>query len=290
MPAPIECEGAPRDLGRDQAAAAPGAVRGAAGMGGPLRRPLRRMLARLAPVEPGLLRWRRDLRRYFPHQHEWLEGAARAAGVPDRALLRAACAAFDRERDAWLVAHEGEAGPRLWRAPAPGALLRRMRPEGRFVSIELASPLLPCPWIGVNEAGLAVALSGGRLPGRCAAHAALLGRDCLERFESVESALAWCLGRPAAAGAAILLADAGGELAGVVLSPAGREVRRPGGGVLALGGARAAEIGKEISAGRPPADAFQVDVAARCLRRAADAEAHSAKGQPLRVREGLAGC
>ena len=34
-------------------------------------------------------RLHRDLRRYFPHQAEWLEGMARAAGVSESALLRA---------------------------------------------------------------------------------------------------------------------------------------------------------------------------------------------------------
>ncbi len=209
------------------------------------------------PGEVEISRWQRDLRRYFPHQHEWLEGVARGAGVPDRALLRAAIAELARGHDALLIGAEGagregadgKGGTVLWRTESPGVVLRRVRPEGRFVSIELASPLLACPWIGLNEAGLAVAVTGGSLPARCRAHAALLARDCLERFEAVESALVWCLGRPAAPGASILLADAQGELAGVELLASGRRVRRPEGGVLALGGPRAAEVRKTLSGG-----------------------------------------
>ncbi len=246
MSALIECAGAPRDLGLDQATSARAALRAASGHGGAVAR----WRDRLGVAEAEVSRWQRDLRRYFPHQHEWLEGAARGAGIPDRALLRAAIAALAREADALLVGAEGAddgGGSVLWRTESPGAVLRRVRPEGRFVSIELASPLLACPWIGLNEAGLAVAVTGGSQPGRCRAHAALLARDCLERFEAVESALVWCLSRPAAPGASILLADALGEIAGVELHASGRRVRRPEGGVLTLGGPRAAEVQKALS-------------------------------------------
>jgi len=230
---PVSCEGAPRDLGRAQGVASRAVVRSEARADTSLRH----WLDRLGLGDAATSRWRRDLRRYFPHQHEWQEGVARAAGVPDRALLRAAIAALEQERRAVLVGRETGAGPLLLRTPAAGSELRRVRPEGRFASIELASPLLATPWIGVNEAGLGVAVSGGHQPGPCRAHAALLARDCLERFESVESALAWCTGRPAAPGAAILLADATGELAGIELTPTGRLLRRPENGELVLGDA-----------------------------------------------------
>ena len=259
MSALIECAGAPRDLGLDQAASARAAVRAASARGGVIAR----WRDRLVPAEALVSRWQRDLRRYFPHQHEWLAGVARGAGVPDRALLRAAIAELARGHDALLIGAEGagregaegagregadgKGGTVLWRTESPGVVLRRVRPEGRFVSIELASPLLACPWIGLNEAGLAVAVTGGSQPGRCRAHAALLARDCLERFEAVESALVWCLSRPAAPGASILLADALGEIAGVELHASGRRVRRPEGGVLTLGGPRAAEVRKALS-------------------------------------------
>jgi hypothetical protein len=289
----IECAGAPRDLGLDQAASARAAVRAASARGGVIARWRDRL-----PGEVEISRWQRDLRRYFPHQHEWLEGVARGSGVPDRALLRAAIAELARGQDALLIGAEGagrdgaegEGGTVLWRTESPGVVLRRVRPEGRFVSIELASPLLACPWIGLNEAGLAVAVTGGSQPGRCRAHAALLARDCLERFEAVESALVWCLSRPVAPGASILLADALGEIAGVELHASGRRVRRPEGGVLTLGGPRTAEVRKALS-GRATrsldleraleevlgesavAAAAHVDLASRSLRASRNARA-----------------
>jgi hypothetical protein len=102
------------------------------------------------------------------------------------------------------------------------------------------------PWIGVNESGLALAATGDRRRSACVAHAALLARDCLERFESVESALSWCLGRPCAMGGSLLMADAAGELAGVEMLATGREVRRADSGVLVMGGG-ASELAKKLA-------------------------------------------
>jgi hypothetical protein len=204
-----------------------------------------RALDRAGVCEAPLARWRRELRRHFPHQHEWLEGTARAAGVADVSLLRAATRELARGRDAVLVGVEGGRGALVSRTGAQDTVLRRVRPEGRLASLELASPLLACPWIGVNAGGLAVAATGGGAP-EAGLHSALLARDCLERFEGVESALAWCLLRPVAAEGAILLADARGELAGIDFGPT-RSVRRPVAGVIAMGGARAAEVAKHVS-------------------------------------------
>jgi hypothetical protein len=249
VPAAQECAGAPRDLGRDQGAAARALVR--ARVGG---RGWRRALDRAGVCGRPLSRWRRDLRRHFPHQHEWLEGVARAAGVPDLALLRAATLELARERDALLVGVEAGSDARVWRSGAPDTVLRRVRPEGRLVSLELASPVLACPWIGVNEAGLAVATTGGDVADG-GVQPALLARDCLERFERVESALDWCLLRPVAADTAILLADAHGELAGIDFGMTARSVRRPAAGAIVLGGSRAAAVAKAVSGagGSPPA-------------------------------------
>lgn len=87
----------------------------------------------------------------------------------------------------------------------------------------------------------------------CAAPAPLFARDCLERFESVGSALSWCLGRPAAPGATLLFADAGGEIAGVELRADGRRVRRPERGALALGAeaSAVAALEKRLAGGAP---------------------------------------
>jgi hypothetical protein len=227
---PIVLEGVPRELGFAQGRAARAALEAACGR----RDVLARVLDALGSMNGDSARWWRDLRRHFPHQAEWLEGAARGAGLPLPALARTARASLVAPPQPLVALEDGEV--RLVCAAPARASLRRVAPEGRFRSLELALPELPTPWLGVNEAGLAVAATPGALgASACAAPAAHFARDCLERFESVASALAWCLGRPAAAGAALLLADASGEIAGVELTAEGRRVRRPEDGVLALG-------------------------------------------------------
>ncbi|HVH19188.1 MAG TPA: hypothetical protein VNF72_12875 [Myxococcota bacterium] len=227
---PIDLEGVPRELGFAQGRAARAELQAICGP----RDVLARALDGLGHMDAGSARWWRDLRRHFPHQAEWLEGAARGAGLPLPALARNARASLAAPQHALVALEDGEA--RLVCATPARASLRRVAPEGRFRSLELALPELPTPWLGVNAAGLAVAATPGALGvGTCAAPAAHFARDCLERFESVASALAWCLGRPAAPGAALLLADASGEIAGVELTAQGRRVRRPERGVLAFG-------------------------------------------------------
>jgi hypothetical protein len=175
------------------------------------------------------------VRRHFPHQGEWLEGAARGSGLPLAVWVREASARLAAPPHG-LLAWEADGAFVIGCGPLGAAGLRRVHPEGRFRSLELADPWLPAPWLGVNEAGLAVAAcAGARSDGHRHAPAALFARDCLERFESVASALAWCLGRPAAPGGALLFADAAGELAGVELLASERRVRRPELGKLALG-------------------------------------------------------
>jgi hypothetical protein len=266
VPAAHGCSGAPRDLGRDQGAAARAALRARAGGGA-----WRRALDRVGVCEAPLARWRRELRRHFPHQHEWLEGAARAAGLPDLSLMRAASAELTREREAVLLGVESGGAVQLWRTAAPDTLLRRVAPDGRLASLELASPLLACPWLGVNQAGLGVAATGAGA-GASDLAPALFARDCLERFEQVESALAWCLLRPVGAVGSILLADAHGGLAGVAYGRSGRSVRRPSAGALALGGARAEEVAKEL-AGGSGSECFVEAALARVLGDAAAAAA-----------------
>jgi hypothetical protein len=85
----------------------------------------------------------------------------------------------------------------------------------------------------VNEAGLALAAVPGPFEaGACAAPATLLVQDCLQRFEGIQAALDWCLGRPAAGRATLLLADASGEVAGVEFTGGERRVLRPVAGLL----------------------------------------------------------
>jgi hypothetical protein len=153
-------------------------------------------------------------------------GCARAAWL----ALRLAEEAGDEARLAGLAA----AGPLLARGLDGECVVRRSRPEGLFASVEVTRPWLSCALLGVNERGLAVA---GVAPtpdpgGKGAAPALLLAQDCLERFEALEAAMEWCLGRPAAGPATLLLADARGDVAGVEIAGDERRVLRPEAGVL----------------------------------------------------------
>jgi hypothetical protein len=227
---PVECSGAPRDLGRDLGSALRAELRAAVDAD-----ELRGQLAALLRARASA-RLHRDLRRYFPHQSEWLEGLALGAGVPLRALVRALAASCgpDAPRGAALGAAAGTA-VRIASAAPRGAVARRVAPEGRFRSVEVALPTATSPTAGVNEAGLAVAVvAHGSLPGRFAPPVALFARDCLERFERVDPALDWCLARPAAPGGSLLLGDAHGELAGVDANGPVRRALRSAGSLLVL--------------------------------------------------------
>ena len=220
----IECSGAPRDLGRDLGSALRAELREALAVNGRLRGWLAELSRAGAPAP--LLR---DLRRHFPHHVEWLEGLALGAGVPLRALVRALaerCAPGAPQGVAVGAVSGTSVG--IASAVPRAARLRSVAPEGRFRALEIGLPSATAPVIGVNEAGLAVAVAEQRaLPGPCAPPIALFARDCLERFERVEPALDWCLSRPAAAGGSLLLADARGELAGVYASGPERRTLRP---------------------------------------------------------------
>ena len=203
----VECEGAPRDLGRDQGRACRLAVarRFAAGTA------WERFRSRAGwPGDPEARRFR-DLWRHFPHQADRLAGLGRAAGVPASWLA-------PRVLDAGEADAAAIEGPptRLGRALGAPLVVRRSRPEGLFASVEVTRPWSPAALIGVNERGLAVAaVAGPAGVGSCAAPAWLLIQDCLERFEALGPALEWCCERPGGGGGALLLAHADGEVAGV---------------------------------------------------------------------------
>jgi hypothetical protein len=220
----VECSGAPRDLGRDLGGALRAEVRAAVAEQGTLRGLFDSLRQSRATT-----RLYRDLRRYFPHQSEWLEGLALASGVARRALVRALAQSCAPETPQGVaVGAVSGAAVAIASAVPRGALWRRVAPEGRFRSLEVALPTATAPVIGVNEAGLAVAVAEQRsLAGRYAPPLALFARDCLERFERVEPALDWCLARPAAPGGSLLLADARGELAGVYAGGPERRTLRP---------------------------------------------------------------
>jgi hypothetical protein len=223
----IECAGAPRDLGLDQGRACRQSLREAF-----QRSPWRERWP--LPLGAAHARVARDLKRHFPHLAESLAGLAVGAGVPERWLVRRLAAELAAPRRARVAACISPAGPLLAIDGAGPWIARRSRPEGGFACLELARPWLVAACAGVNEAGLAVvASSGSAAPGDCAAPAALLAQDCLQRFARVESALDWCCGRPAGASAALLFADARAELAGVELRGDSRRLLHPESGVLA---------------------------------------------------------
>ena len=252
----VSCAGAPRDLGHDLGRALGARVRARVGR----RSIATRVRDAVGLTEAPVAAWLRDVRRYFPHQHEWIQGLARGAALPVPAVVRTSMAVLEAERDALLVAAELEGRVRLWRRVPASAVLRRVEPEGRFAALELGAAGLTPPWIGVNDRGVAVAVAGGASPSRGRhAHGALFARDVLERFDGLESALDWCLGRPAAPGAAVLMADASGAMTGVVLEADGRPLRAAREGVLVVGGeaGAAAALEAELAKRLATPDAFE---------------------------------
>jgi len=226
----VACAGAPRDLGWDQGCA--------------LRTGLREACAAVAarrwpPDLPARARERRilrDLRRHFPQQAEQLEGLARGAGVRLRRLSRATWTALADTGRGSAAALIWEGAAWLSRSLPEAVVLRRSEPDGRYRTLEITLPALTHPLLGVNEAGLAVSCHAGVLrPGPCAAPAALLARDCLERFAGVDGALAWCRKRPGAPRAGLLLADASGAAVGIEIAERVRDARWPTEGLLVTG-------------------------------------------------------
>jgi len=251
----ISCEGAPRDVGGDQGRAC-AAVLGAHYDGLP---GLERARLRLGRVAPATRRLARDLARHFPRQAEAIDGMARMARVPRAWLVeRLARELPEASAGAALAAGpELAAGAALAaRTTAAGLILRRSAPEGGFRSLELTTPWLTGSLAGVSEAGLAVAVvrdPRGAASTACTAPAILLAQDCLHRFESLEGALDWCLGRPASGPATLVLADADGEVAGVSISRETRSVLRPADGMILAGGSPDAATPEAVKALREAA-------------------------------------
>jgi hypothetical protein len=250
MPTPLECAGAPRDLGFDQGRAC-GATLRAAWRASPR---LERWPLALGAAERRL---GRELSRHFPHLAESLAGLAGGAGVPRSWLLRrvAGAAPPGPGRETAVASAVGTAG--LLAASQDGPwIVRRSRPEGGHAAVELARPWQVAASAGVNETGLAVVAVAGRgADGRAGAPACLLAQDCLQRFSTLDAALDWCRVRPAGGVAGILLADARGELAGIDLRGGARRILRPEQGLLvwADDGAACVELGKRLLEAAPAA-------------------------------------
>lgn len=296
---PVACAGAPRDLGLDQGAAVRDAVRAAVA-----RLPRVKRLAAALGADARTARSARDARCHYPHTSERLAGLASGAGVARSALaallareLGTGVAPPAAAGEALAVAPASGSGPGLLArslAPLAGAgalpwIVRRSAPEHDWRSVELALPWLAPALAGVNERGLAAVgvvrpAAAGSLDA-CAAPALLLVQECLQRCDGVGKAIEWCERRPSGGSAAILLADASGEVAEVVLEGGRRSVARPRDGLLAVAAPeRAAALGKACASltplgaqtladllaappatGGPPRAALVLDPSARTL-------------------------
>jgi hypothetical protein len=257
----VVCRGAPRDLGFDQGAAVRARLRADASAARGLSALVGRLRGRAQVVRAD-----RDIRRFFPHMAERMAGLARGAGVPRAALVARLVRATQEPSSGWLVAADaartGEEGALLARAVAGqlaglGAwIVRRSEPDHDHHSVEVA-PAAGVPALaGVNEHGLAAAATHAAAPPEdfadCAAPAELLVQDCLQRFDTVEKAVEWCVRRPAGGRARILLADAAGGMAAVDVEGTVRRVLASEAGVL-LGLARGSAQGAlgKAAAARP---------------------------------------
>ena len=242
----LVCSGAPRDLGLDQGLHFREVIRAE------VERRLRgkgsgRLLGSLVGRDPELARSARDAIRFFPHMAERAEGIARGARVSSAevaALLASECRGG---RETLVGVRTGGSSPGVSIAlgserEAPN-FVRRSQPENGYHSLEIGIPWRVSALAGVNPHGLAVAASGvvsssASLSG-CAAPAALLVQDCLQRFDGVDKALEWCERRPAGGSVSILLADADGVMARVDLEGGLRRVHREMDGILLGAGAPA---------------------------------------------------
>jgi hypothetical protein len=249
VPEIVGCEGAPRDLGVDQGRACGARLRANFAD----ESPLMRLRHRLGRADAGGAALHRDLRRHFPQQAELLDGLSHAARVPLSWLidvLRDDLSTGPTDAAIALAAGAARtgAGALLARAARPGDVVRRSRPEAGFRSVEIAQPFSSCAVAGVNEKGLGVALGTAAADGAgdCAAPAALLLQDVLQRFADLDGALGHCLSRPGGGRATLLIADASGDVAGVAFAGDERRVLRPVDGLLVEPGDGGGETAKRL--------------------------------------------
>lgn len=283
----IECAGHPRDMGLAQGAAARTAIRAeAARLGLPARRSRWPSLRALAIGAVRGVGAGREMFRHFAHQAERLEGLARASGLPLDSVLEMHLRVRAGGTQGGLLARrttvcaraqdDDGKGKRLLlerTLPTPldgenGWILRESRPEVGFRSLEVGLPWLVSSVAGVNEGGLAV-VAGPLLwgtPGREGAPTSLLlVQECLQRFEDLDGAIGWCLKRPVEGEQSLVLADASGAVATVLV--AGRERRvQPGEGELHLEGGELPEESQAPEAVRTEEGRLSIDARARRLR------------------------
>ena len=201
-----------------------------------------------------------------------MSGIARGARVPLSSLMEEVVASVYASPDHPLTspavavaALDDEGAVVIARGFAPELpwVVRASKPEVGFRSVEITLPWLVGGLAGVNEAGIAVvagapsATPTGAGAGAAAAPAWLLVQECLQRFDSLEGSLDWCLRRPSAGNYSLLLSDASGEVAVVEVSRGTRRIQYRGSGHAVAGGCPAAEasLRKRIA----QAEAFSAD-------------------------------
>jgi len=243
----IDCAGHPRDMGLAQGTAARAAIRGeSARLGLPTRRS---RMPHLRPLAVGAVRGGgagRELFRHFAHLAERIEGVAKASDLPLDSVVEMHLRVRAGGESGGLLAHRAMLSARTLEASSaekrwtlerslPGALegeadwiVRSSRPAVGFASVEIGLPWLVSSVAGVNEAGLAVV--GGPLlwssNGRDGDPTSLLlVQECLQRFPDLDGALDWCAKRPVGGEQSLVLSDAAGHLATVLVSGGERRIQ-----------------------------------------------------------------
>jgi hypothetical protein len=252
---PIDCEGAPRDLGVAQGRACRAAVRDHVARSGAALR--RRRYPVLTPWSSGSVVGRgagREIVRHYPHLAERMAGLALGADLPFESLVGSLLAPASTSSAALcapalaLACEESAAGGvlavrTLVQTEAPGAawVLRRSRPEVGFASVEITLPWLASAVAGVNAEGVAAVLAHTAASSSGGVPPLLLVQECLQRFASIDGCLDWCLKRSAEGNATIFLAHPSGGVAAVEFDGSERRVIRPSDGLLFDGVSASAE-------------------------------------------------
>ncbi len=250
----VDVAGHPRDMGLAQGRALAYSVREAAAHRGLATK--RRRWPSLAPFTSGPVRSAgvaRETIRHYTHLAERMDGVARGAGVPVDTILvlhaRTACLGDDAIETQPAVSisaiglHDSPGVTLARSLPSRlfgdgGIVVRRSSPAVGFESVELAQPWLASSLAGVNAAGLAacmVPLPATSGPVVAGPSPLLLVQECLQRFESVETALDWATSRPAWGFGTLLVADADGARAAVHFEGAKRRHERADEAPLAAG-------------------------------------------------------
>ena len=226
----LDVAGHPRDLGEAQGQLLAGPIQEQTSELDGSRRP---WLPSLRGLTSGSRRGGgvgREVIRHYTHLAERMDGLARGAGVSVDSILALHAEIEGTVAESAALTQRATALSAL-DLNAPGVVglarslpesptteshfcVRKSRPAVGFDSVEIVLPWMCTSLAGVNEAGLAaciVPLSGEPFSDQVDPSPLLLVQECLQRFESVETAQDWAMNRPAWGWATLLLADASGD-------------------------------------------------------------------------------